>query len=74
MLFSKILFRISFIPYFPKLSYGLRFTFLLFLIDIYSKYSWVIPLEDKKGNTKKKKKYKEKKVQKILKKSNRKPN
>ena len=73
MLFSKILFRISFIPYFPKLSYGLRFTFLLCLIDMYSKYSWVIPLEDKKGNTKKKK-YKEKKVQKILKKSNRKPN
>ena len=55
MLFNKILFRISFIPYFPKLSYGLRFTFLLCLIDMYSKYSWVIPLEDKKGNTKKKK-------------------
>ena len=72
MLFNKTLFRISFIPYFPKLSYGLRFRFLLCLIDMYSKYSWVIPLEDKKGNTKKK--YKEKKVQKILKKSNRKPN
>ena len=54
MLFNKTLFRISFIPYFPKLSYGLRFRFLLCLIDMYSKYSWVIPLEDKKGNTKKK--------------------
>ena len=71
MLFSKILFRISFIPYFPKLSYGLRFTFLLCLIDMYSKYSWVIPFKDKKGQ---KKKTKKKKVQKILKKSNRKPN
>ena len=67
-----ILFRISFIPYFLKLSYGSRFRFLLCAIDMYSKYSWVIPLKDKKG--KKKKKYKKKKVQKILKKSNRKPN
>ena len=68
MLFNKILFRISFIPYFPKLSYGLRFRFLLCLIDMYSKYSWVIPLEDKKGNTKKKntKKKKYKKFKKNL--------
>ena len=38
---------------------------------MYSKYSWVIPLKDKKGQ---KTKTKKKKVQKILKKSNRKPN
>ena len=45
---------------------GLRF--LLFLIDIYSKYAWVVPLKDKKGvsivNA----------FQKILDESNRKPN
>ena len=40
---------------------------------MYSKYSWVIPLKDKKGKNKKTKN-KKKKVQKILKKSNRKPN
>ena len=50
-----ILFRISFIPYFLKLSYGSRLRFSSCVIDMYSKYSWVIPLEDKKGNTKKKK-------------------
>ena len=54
-----ILFRISFIPYFLKLSYGSRLRFLSCVIDMYSKYSWVIPLKDKKG--KKKKKYKKKK-------------
>ena len=27
------------------------FRFLLCVIDIYSKYTWVIPLKDKKGNT-----------------------
>ena len=43
------------------------FRFLLFVIDIFSKYSWVIPLKDKKGvsivNA----------FQKILDESNRKP-
>ena len=27
------------------------FRFLLCVIDIYSKYGWVIPLKDKKGST-----------------------
>ena len=44
------------------------FRFLLFVIDIFSKYSWVVPLKDKKGvsivNA----------FQKILDESNRKPN
>ena len=44
------------------------FIFLLYVIDIYDKYSWVIPLKDKKGisitNA----------FQKILKEYNRKPN
>ena len=44
------------------------FTFLLCVIDIYSKYAWVVPLKDKKGvsivNA----------FQSILKKSKRKPN
>ena len=44
------------------------FTFLLCVIDIYSKYAWVVPLRDKKGvstvNA----------FQSILKKSNRNPN
>ena len=44
------------------------FKFLLCVIDIYSKYAWVIPLKDKKGvsivNA----------FQSILNKSNRKPN
>ena len=26
-----------------------RFRFLLCVIDIYSKYAWVVPLKDKKG-------------------------
>ena len=49
-----------------KLNKGFRF--LLCVIDIYSKYAWVIPFKDKKGvsivNA----------FQKIFKKSNRKPN
>ena len=44
------------------------FRFLLCVIDIFSKYAWVVPLKDKKGisivNA----------FQKILKESNRKPN
>ena len=44
------------------------FLFLLCVIDIFSKYAWVVPLKDKKGvsivNA----------FQKILKESNRKPN
>ena len=44
------------------------FRFLLYVIDIFSKYAWVVPLKDKKGisivNA----------FQKILKESNRKPN
>ena len=44
------------------------FRFLLFLIDIYSKYAWVIPLKDKKGITI------TNAFQKNLGKSNRKPN
>ena len=44
------------------------FRFLLCVIDIFSKYAWVVPLKDKKGistvNA----------FQKILKQSNRKPN
>ena len=49
-----------------KLNKGFRF--LLCVIDIYSKYAWVIPFKDKKGvsivNA----------FQKIFKKCNRKPN
>ena len=49
-----------------KFNKGLRF--LLCVIDIFSKYAWVVPLKDKKGvsivNA----------FQKILKDSNRKPN
>ena len=44
------------------------FRFLLFVIDIYGKYAWVVPLEDKKGVNI------VKAFQSILKKSNRKPN
>ena len=44
------------------------FRFLLYVIDIYSKYAWVVPLNDKKGvsivNA----------FQSVLKKSNRTPN
>ena len=44
------------------------FRFLLCVIDIFSKYSWVVPLKDKKGITI------TNAFQKILKESNRKPN
>ena len=44
------------------------FRFLLFVIDIFSKYAWVIPLKDKKGITI------INDFQKILKESNRKAN
>ena len=49
-------------------NFNKGFRFLLFLIDIYSKYAWVVPLKDKKGvsivNA----------FHKILDESNRKPN
>ena len=45
-----------------------RFRFLLCVIDIYTKYVWVIPLKDKKGITI------TDAFQKMLKKANRKPN
>ena len=45
-----------------------RFRFLLCVIDIYSNYAWVIPLKDKRGVTI------TNAFQKILDKSNRKPN
>ena len=49
-------------------KFNKEFKFLLCAIDIYSKYAWVVPLKDKKGvsivNA----------FQRILKKSNRKPN
>ena len=32
-------------------KFNKRFTFLLSVIDIFSKYAWVIPLKDKKGIT-----------------------
>ena len=32
-------------------KFNKEFRFLLCVIDIYSKYAWVIPLEDKKGDT-----------------------
>ena len=44
------------------------FRFLLFVIGIYSKYAWAIPLKDKKGITT------TNAFQKIFKESNRKPN
>ena len=44
------------------------FRFLLCVIDIFSKYAWVVPLKDKKGITI------TNAFQKILKESNRKPN
>ena len=44
------------------------FRFLLCVIDIFSKYAWVVPLKDKKGITI------TNAFQKILNKSNRKPN
>ena len=49
-------------------KFNKEFTFLLCVFDIFCKYSWVVPLKDKKGisivNA----------FQKILKESNRKPN
>ena len=44
------------------------FRFLLCVIDIFSKYAWVVPLKDKKGITI------TNAFQKILKESDRKPN
>ena len=49
-----------------KFNKGIRFS--LCVIDIYSKYAWVIPLKDKNGITI------PNAFQKILKESNRKPN
>ena len=49
-----------------KYNKGIRF--LLFAIDIFSKYAWVVPLKDKKGISI------VKAFQSILKQSNRKPN
>ena len=49
-------------------NYNKRFRFLLCVIDIYSKYAWVIQLKDKKGTTI------TKAFQKILNESNCKPN
>ena len=51
-----------------KSKFDKRFRFLFCVIDIYSKYAWVIPLKDKKGITT------THAFQKILKESNRKPN
>ena len=49
-------------------NFNKGFRFLLFVINIFSKYAWVVPLKDKKGisivNA----------FQKFLKQSNRKPN
>ena len=53
-------------PLISKFNKGIRF--LLSAIDIFSKYTWVIPLKDKKGVTI------TNAFQKILKESNRKPN
>ena len=49
-----------------KISKGFRF--LLCVIDIFSKYAWVLPLKDKKGVST------VNEFQKILKQPNRKPN
>ena len=49
-------------------NFNKKFIFLLCAIDIFSKYSWVVPFKDKKGITI------TNAFQKILKKSNRKPN
>ena len=51
-----------------KFNKGIHFCFLLYVIDIFSKYAWVIPLEDRKGITI------TGAFQKILKVFNRKPN
>ena len=49
-------------------NFNKKFIFLLCAIDIFSKYSWVVPFKDKKGITI------TNAFQKILKESNRKPN
>ena len=49
-------------------KFNKRFRFLLYVIDIFSKFSWVIPLKDKKGVTI------VNEFQKVLDKSGRKPN
>ena len=49
-------------------KFNKRFRFLLCVIDIFSKYAWVVPLKDKKGVSI------VDAFQKILKESNRKPN
>ena len=49
-------------------KYNKGITFLLCVIDIFSKYAWIVPLKDKKGISI------VKAFQNILKQSNRKPN
>ena len=49
-------------------KFNKRFRFLLCVVDIFSKYAWVVPLKDKKGITV------TNAFQKILKEPNRKPN
>ena len=34
-----------------KFNKGFRFVFIIFIIDIFSKYAWVVPLKDKKSVT-----------------------
>ena len=51
-----------------KSNFNKGFIFLLWVIDVFSKYAWVAPLKNKKGITI------TNAFQKILKKSNRKPN
>ena len=50
-----------------KFNKGFRFVFIIFIIDIFSKYAWVVPLKDKKSVTI------VNAFQQILKESNRKP-
>ena len=52
----------------PKHSFHKGFRFLLCVIDIYSKYAWLIPLKDKRGITN------TNAFQKFLDESNQKPN
>ena len=49
-------------------KFNKEFTFLLYAMDIFSKYAWVVPLKDKKGVSI------VNEFQKILKESDRKPN
>ena len=51
-----------------KSNFNKGFIFLLWVIDVFSKYAWVAPLKNKKGITI------TNAFQKILKESNRKPN